>query len=182
MSNSITARRMWTVLLVFGLIGQIAWSVENMYFNLFVYNTIAKDTAGVTLMVQLSGVAATVTTLLMGAVTDRAGNRRHFISVGYIIWGVTVMVFAAITTENISNAFRIADADKAIAVTIAIVVAMDCVMTFFGSTANDAAFNAWVTDNTSPANRGKTESVLSALPLIGMLVVAGGFGDRKSVV
>ena len=44
---------MWTVLLVFGLIGQIAWSVENMYFNLFVYNTIAKDTFGVTLMVQL---------------------------------------------------------------------------------------------------------------------------------
>lgn len=176
MSNNISARRMWTVLLVFGLIGQIAWSVENMYFNLFVYNTIAKATFGVTLMVQLSGVAATVTTLLMGAATDRAGNRRHFISIGYIIWGATVMVFAAITTENVANAFRIADADKAIAATVAIVVVMDCVMTFFGSTANDAAFNAWVTDNTSPANRGKTESVLSALPLIGMLVVAGGFG------
>ena len=33
----------WTILIIFGLIGQIAWSVENMYFNVFVFDTIAKD-------------------------------------------------------------------------------------------------------------------------------------------
>jgi MFS family permease len=49
-------------------------------------------------------------------------------------------------------------------------------MTLFGSTANDAAFNAWVTDNTRPAYRGRVESILSILPLAAMLVVAGGFG------
>jgi MFS family permease len=49
-------------------------------------------------------------------------------------------------------------------------------MTLFGSSANDAAFNAWVTDNTSEQNRGKIEGVLAILPLIAMLIVAGGFG------
>lgn len=171
-----TATRLWTVLLVFGLIGQIAWSVENMYFNLFVYNTVAKDTQAVTRMVQFSGIAATLTTIIMGAVTDRAGNRKYFISIGYLIWGVTVMAFAAITKDNVASAFKITDPEKVVTVTIAIIIAMDCIMTFFGSTANDAAFNAWVTDNTTANIRGKTESVLSALPLIGMLIVAGGFG------
>jgi MFS family permease len=49
-------------------------------------------------------------------------------------------------------------------------------MTLFGSTANDAAFSAWVTDNTTPKNRGSIEGVISILPLIAMLIVAGGFG------
>jgi MFS family permease len=49
-------------------------------------------------------------------------------------------------------------------------------MTLFGSTANDASFNAWVTDNTVEKNRGTVEGVLAILPLVAMLIVAGGFG------
>ena len=30
-------RQNWWILIIFGLIGQIAWSVETMYFNLFVF-------------------------------------------------------------------------------------------------------------------------------------------------
>ena len=56
MQNTLFGKRNWTILLLFGLIGQIAWSVENMYFNLFVFETIAPDLDAVTLMVQLSGV------------------------------------------------------------------------------------------------------------------------------
>ena len=48
-------------------------------------------------------------------------------------------------------------------------------MTFFGSTANDAAFNAYVTDATDKSNRGRVESVLAILPLISMLVIFGLF-------
>ena len=55
------------------------------------------------------------------------------------------------------------------------VVILDCVMTFFGSTANDAAFNAYITDAIDADNRGKTESVLAILPLISMLVIFGAF-------
>ena len=56
--NSVFGKRNWWILIIFGIIGQIAWSVENMYFNLFVYETIAPDLDAVTLMVQLSGIAA----------------------------------------------------------------------------------------------------------------------------
>ena len=56
-----------------------------------------------------------------------------------------------------------------------LVVIMDCVMTFFGSTANDAAFNAYVTDITDNSNRGRAESVLAILPLLSMLIIFGAF-------
>ena len=174
-------KRNWLILIFFGLIGQIAWSVENMYFNLFVFETIAPDVNAVTLMVQLSGVAATVTTLIAGTLSDRAGNRRKFISYGYLIWGVTVALFGLISVELIEKIFPVTGG-KAISLTLALVVAADCVMTVFGSTANDAAFYAWVTDNTQPSFRGKVESVLSVLPLLAMLIVAGGFGILVSFV
>ena len=165
----------WTILLLFGLVGQIAWTVENMYFNLFVYDTVAKDLDTVTLMVQLSGVVATVATLLAGTVADKIGNRRTFLCVGYAVWGVTVALFGMLSPSLTQSLFGV-DLQKAITITLAAVVVGDCVMTLFGSTANDAAFNAWVTDNTESEYRGGVEGVLSILPLAAMLIVAGGFG------
>ena len=94
----------WWILVLFGLIGQIAWSVENMYFNLFVYETIEPNLGVITLMVQLSGIAATVTTLIAGTLSDKAGNRRGFISYGYLIWGITVGLFGFISPENMAAA------------------------------------------------------------------------------
>ena len=63
----------WLVLVLFGLVGQIAWSVENMYFNLFVFETVAPSLTTVTLMVQLSGIAATLTTLVAGTLSENIG-------------------------------------------------------------------------------------------------------------
>ena len=175
MTKETFTKRNWLVLLLFGLVGQIAWSVENMYFNLFVFETIAPDLNTVTLMVQLSGVAATVVTLLAGTLSDKLGNRRSFISYGYIIWGITVGLFGMLSTERIEALFQL-PTTKALSVCLVAVIVGDCIMTLFGSTANDAAFNAWVTDNTKEEFRGKIEGVLSVLPLIAMLIVAGGFG------
>ena len=165
----------WIILILFGLVGQLAWSVENMYFNLFVFDTVAKDLGAITLMVQLSGVMATVATLVAGALSDRVGNRRKFISLGYAIWGVTVAIFGYLSPELTMNLFGVG-LDKAVSITLTAVIVGDCVMTLFGSTSNDAAFNAWVTDNTKQSFRGTVEGVLAILPLIAMLIVAGGFG------
>lgn len=169
------SRQSWLILLLFGLIGQIAWNVENMYFNLFVYDTFDGNLDAVTLMVQLSGVVATVATLLAGVLSDKLGNRRLFISIGYAIWGVTVALFGFISPELVSAVFG-CDAAEAMRLGATVAIIGDCVMTLFGSTANDAAFNAWVTDNTESSYRGRIESVISVLPLLAMLVVAGGFG------
>jgi MFS family permease len=56
------------------------------------------------------------------------------------------------------------------------VVFMDSLMTFFGSTANDAAFNAWTADAASSEQRGRVEGVLNLslfLAQIVALVAAG---------
>ena len=169
------SKQSWWILILFGLIGQIAWSVENMYFNLFVFETISPNLDTVTLMVQLSGITATVTTLIAGTLSDKTGNRKSFLSIGYLIWGVTVGLFGFMSVETTQKLFSM-DETKAIAFTLGAVVVGDCIMTVFGSTANDAAFNAWVTDNTDESYRGKVEGVVSILPLIAMLIVAGGFG------
>ena len=181
MKNNEFGKRNWWVLILFGLIGQIAWAVENMYFNLFVFETISPDLNAVTMMVQFSGIAATVTTLIAGTLSDKTGNRRGYISYGYIIWGLTVALFGFMKTSNIQAFLRTSEA-KAIGITLGLVIVGDCVMTVFGSTANDAAFNAWVTDNTKEEFRGRVEGVLAILPLVAMLIVAGGFGVLVSLI
>ncbi len=174
-------KRSWYILLLFGLIGQIAWSVENMFFNVFLYEQVDKNLDAVTLMVQLSGITATLVTLLAGTLSDKLGNRRSFLSWGYIIWGVTVALFGFLSAENVGKLFGM-ELEKAIPLALVLVVVADCIMTLFGSTANDAAFNAWVTDNTETEYRGKVEGILSILPLGAMLVVAGGFGILKDLM
>ncbi len=164
--------RMWTVLILFGLIGQLAWTLENMYFNVFVYHVFGASSEMIATMVAASAATATVTTLLMGALSDRVGRRKIFICAGYILWGLTVCAFAFLSVENLSAVVPAASVGLVGSV---LVIVLDCVMTFFGSTANDAALNAYITDRISPAGRGKTEGVLSVLPLLSMLIVFGGF-------
>ena len=164
--------RMWATLILIGFVGQLAWTIENMYFNVFLYNTISTDPGYISAMVGWSAAAATLTTLLMGALSDRVGKRKLFICGGYILWGASTAAFGLITVENAARLFPAVQATTAAA---AMVVVLDCVMTFFGSTANDAAFNAYITDAVDSENRGKTESVLAVLPLIAMLVIFGAF-------
>ena len=170
--NERLGARKWATLLLIGLFGQFAWTIENMYFNVFLYKTISTDPGYIAAMVGWSAAAATLTTLLMGALSDRVGKRKAFIAVGYVLWGLSTAAFGYVTPENAAKLFPGANA---VAAAATMVVVLDCVMTFFGSTANDAAFNAWVTDSTTTANRGRAESVLAILPLISMLIIFGAF-------
>ena len=164
--------RVWLTLVLVGLVGQFAWTIENMYFNVYLYNTISTDPGYISAMVGWSAAAATLTTLLMGALSDRVGKRKLFICGGYLLWGLSTAAFGLVTVENAAKLFPAASAAAAAAVMI---VVLDCVMTFFGSTANDAAFNAWITDTVPNEARGTAESVLAILPLISMLVIFGLF-------
>ena len=165
--------RFWCSLGLFSLIGQVAWVVENMYLNVFIYKMFNASAGDISAMVAASAVMATVTTVLMGALSDRLGKRKAFIAVGYILWGISLFAFAFLREGLLSNLFPMAASAAALGVTLTIV--LDCIMTFFGSTANDAAFNAWLTDSTDPTNRGAAEGINAMMPLVAILVVFGGF-------
>ena len=165
--------RFWVALVLFSLVGQVAWVVENMYFNVFIYKMFRASAADISLMVGASSVAATVTTILMGALSDRIGKRKILICGGYLVWGISILSFCLLRVETIEAMFPMIA--NAMALGVSLVIILDCVMTFFGSSANDAAFNAWVTDSTDATNRGAVEGINSMMPLLAILVVFGGF-------
>ncbi len=179
MSNTKSSRlgkSIWFNLVVFGFIGQIAWAVENVYFNTFLFNYIGGSTSDISRMVALSAATAVITTFLMGALSDKLAKRKPFICIGYIVWGCVVALFAPISRENVASLFNISDTASVIAVTVSIVIILDCVMTFMGSTGNDAAFNAWLTDVTSEQNRATAEGALAVMPILATLIVTAAFG------
>lgn len=160
--------RTWFVMLALALTGQIAWAVENSWFNTFVYDTITPDPRPVAWMVAASAITATLTTLFMGTLSDRTrtrwGRRRPFILVGYILWGLSTVLFPTVAYIQTTS------------VAIIMVVIADAMMTFFGSTANDAAFNAWTTDIATTETRGRVEGVLNLSVFLAQIVamVAAG--------
>jgi len=166
-------RKFWLALVIFCLTGQVAWTIENMYFNVFIYKMFHASAEAISTMVAASAVAATVTTLLIGALSDKIGKRKIFICGGYILWGITIWSFSLIRMDVINTLFPAAA--SAAAVGISLTILMDCVMTFFGSSANDACFNAWLTDISDDTNRGSIEGINAMMPLVSILVVFGGF-------
>ena len=165
--------RFWIALVIFSLIGQIAWVVENMYLNVFIYKMFNASAADISAMVAASAVAATLTTVFIGALSDKIGKRKLFICGGYILWGISILCFTLIRENIISAVFPMAVSAASLGVSLVII--LDCVMTFFGSSANDAAFNAWLTDSTDNSNRGSAEGINSMMPLVAILAVFGGF-------
>ncbi|MBE6886730.1 MAG: MFS transporter, partial [Ruminococcaceae bacterium] len=165
--------RFWLALTIFSLMGQIAWVVENMYFNVFIYKMFAASATDISAMVAASAVAATLTTVFMGSLSDRIGKRKLFICAGYILWGVSIFGFVLLRADILEG---IIPATLSVAtVGVSLTILLDCLMTFFGSTANDAAFNAWLTDSTDHTNRGAAEGINAMMPLLAILVVFGGF-------
>ena len=162
------SNRTWVVMIALAVTGQIAWAVENTWFNTFVFDTITPDPRPVSWMVAASAIVATLTTIFMGTLSDRTrskwGRRKAYILFGYILWGLMTVLFPM--TALIKN----------ISLAVLMVVLLDSLMTFFGSTANDAAFNAWTADVAPADQRGKVEGVLNLSLFIAQLVaiVAAG--------
>lgn len=158
--------RIWISIVLFGLVGQIAWVVENMYFSRFMQNEITRAPYATTLLVAFSALFATLATLIGGALSDRAGKRKVFICWGYVVWGFTIAAFSLVPMQP--------SEDKVLPMVI-LVVAMDCIMSVIGSISNDASYNTWITDVTNTANRAKVDTVLAIMPLFAMAIVFGGF-------
>jgi MFS family permease len=162
------SKRIWMAIILLGFSGQLAWGVENQFFNTFLYDKITPDPRPISWMVAASAVTATLTTILMGTLSDRTrtrwGRRRPFILFGYIAWGI------------FTSAFPLAAFFRPVTLAIGMAILFDCVMTFFGSTANDASLNAYITDVTTDENRGRVIGVVEILTWVAILIVYGGAG------
>lgn len=165
--------KFWITIVIFSLIGQIAWVIENIYLNIFIYKMFNASAGDISFMVGASAISATITTLLIGALSDKVGKRKIFICGGYIMWGISILAFSFIRMDILTPI--VGSTTAAASLGISLVIALDCIMTFFGSSANDACFNAWLTDSGDDSNRGAIEGINSMMPLISILVVFGGF-------
>ena len=72
-------KKTWLSIVIFSLVGQIAWTMENMFYNLYIVDQFNATSNAIALMVSLSAVTATLTTLFMGALSDKIGKRKIFI-------------------------------------------------------------------------------------------------------
>ncbi len=159
--------KLWFSLISLGFVGSLAWAVENQFFNTFLYNKITPDPRPISWMVAASAITATLASILIGTLGDRLRykyGRKPILLIGYIAWGIT------------TAAFPLAALLQPISLAIAIAILFDCLMTFFGSGANDANFNAFATDVTTLNNRGKVLGVLQILTWVSMLFVYGASG------
>ena len=159
----------WTAVILLGFSGQLAWAVENQFFNTFLYEKITPDPRPISWMVSITAVVALLTTILMGTLSDGArpgrwGRRRPFMLIGYLFWGIFTAVYPA------AALFR------SVTVGVGMAILFDSVMSFWGSTANDAAFNAWITDITTTANRGTVMGISEVLKWTALLLTYGGAG------
>ena len=78
MENKLS-KKMWFGICLFSFMGGVAWNIENMYFNTFLYNSVyagatsaamagtMAPTTAISRMVALSAIAAVVSTFIMGS-------------------------------------------------------------------------------------------------------------------
>ena len=167
--GNMSSFRFWLIVWGMGLAGQLCWNMENQWFNTFVYAKISQDVDIVTWMVILSAFVTTISTFVFGTMSDRMGNRKKYVSIGYIIWGIATILFGL--TEFIGSV-----AGASVAIAGFLVVLVDAVMSFFGSMGNDSGYNTWLNDYTNDNNKGQIGAALAALPVIGTVIgtVLGG--------
>lgn len=155
-------------LMLLWLAGQLAWAIENQYFNTYLYDRITPNPQAVSWMVSITAIVSTLTTILMGTLSDRTrtrwGKRRPFIFLGFIFWGIFTALFAD------------AAYFKSVAMGVFMAILFDSIMTFFGATASDAAINAYVADVTTVENRGRVSGAMQVMGWLATLVVYGGAG------
>jgi MFS family permease len=159
------SRKNWAVVWMMGMVGQLCWAVENQSFSNYAH-AVTGNASVITWMVALSAAATTVATFISGTLSDRRGRRKGLICFGFILWGLFTAAFG----------FGDFIPKSPIILFSVYVVAMDSVMSFFGSIGYSGAGNAWMTDISDETNRGQLATVISAMVVIANVIMGAAAG------
>lgn len=185
--------RVWIAIILFMLMGSIAGNTESMYLGLFLDNTVFKNgpmgasitlTDAVNLIVSLGAVISCVTAFIMGTLSEKLKNRKAFISIGYIVWGIVMLLFSFVSKENVTKLFGFSDVAKSITVTAVIVVTFALVLAFLRSTAADTAFNSWLTEVSTPETSSMIEVLFTIMGFVatGIITILVAMAQSDSTI
>ncbi len=172
--------RVWTAIILFMFISSIAGGVESMYLGLFLDNTVFKDgamgasitlTDAVNLIASLAAVVSGITTFVMGTLSEKMKNRKLFVSIGFILWGIVMLIFSAVKKDNVANVFGLTDVAEIITATAIIVISFALVLAFLRSTTCDAAFNSWIVDVSTPETSATIETAFTIMGFVATGVI-----------
>ena len=183
------SKRVWIAIILFMFISSIAGGVESMYLGLFLDNTVFKDgamgasitlTDTINLIASLAAVISGITTFIMGTLSEKLKNRKLFISIGFIVWGIVMFIFSAVKKENVANTFGFSDIAETITATAVIVVSFALVLSFLRSTTCDAAFNSWIVDVSTPETSAIIEIAFTIMGFVSTGVITFLISNAQS--
>ncbi len=172
MSEDKLTRNISISVFLISLAGEIAWAVENQFYNDFLSETLIglgqKDLVpfAVALLVNITTIVGTVTTIIIGSYSDIIGKRKPLLLYGTIFWAVTTALFP------VSALFSF----LGFGIVIFTAILFDSIMTVFGATVKNAGLNAYVTDITTLKTRSKAMGIVQITVLISFLIVYGALG------
>lgn len=173
--------RVWIAIVIFILMGAIAGNTEGMYMGLFLDNTVFENgsmgapitlTDAVNIIVSVGAVISCGTAFVMGTFIEKMKNRKAFISIGYIVWGIVMLVFSAVSNENVRKIFGINEMARVITITATTAVTFALILTFLRSTAADTAFNSWLTEVSTPETSTIIEVIFTIMGFVATAIIA----------
>ena len=158
----------WIAMIFIVIVATMVSSMENSWYNTYVYDNVTPNPQPVAWMVSISAITAALSAIVFGAASDRHrgrwGRRRPFILFGFLLAGALTIVFAF--TDRIES----------IKLAIPLIVIIDSVMMIGFGAAYDGSFGGYVTDITNKNNRGRVQSIISIVTGVGGIltsVIAG---------
>ena len=183
--------RTWITIIVFVFMGSIVGGVESMLLGLYLNNTTFKNgtmgasitlTDTINIIASLTSAIACITTFIMGTLSEKMKNRKLFISVGYIVWGVVMLAFSFVRGGNIGRYFGYTEMSDIVTTTALLIIGFSLVLAFLRSTTADAAFNSWLTDVSTPESSAKIEIAFTLIGFVSTAVITTLVAQAESGV
>jgi MFS family permease len=177
MSEKLSRNIVFSVFLL-SLAGEIAWAVENQFYNDFMDETLislgfpALSPIAIMLLVNITTIVGTIATIIMGSYSDVKGKRKPILLYGFIFWAITTAIFPLSAIFGFLNVFFV----------IFMAILFDSIMTFFGGMSKNAGVNAYITDVTNLRTRSKAVGIAQMTVLIALLIVYGALGMLIDVI